>query len=86
VRELAGLGFGVADLKRRHGAMQHLFAAGSGFQGARGAAAREGDDGYEEATEAKEAKVVLGTRRRGGELRLRPPRALLASVLACRGR
>ena len=52
MRELAGLGFEAADLKRRHGAMQLLFVAGSGLQRAKGEAAHEGDGGYEEAAKA----------------------------------
>ena len=45
--ELAELGFGVADLKRRNGVTQLIFATRSGLPGARGAAAHEGDEGYE---------------------------------------
>ena len=47
VCELAELGFGVADLKRRNGVTQLIFATRSGLPGARGAAAHEGDEGYE---------------------------------------
>jgi len=49
VCELAELGFGVADLKRRNGVTQLIFATRSGLPGARGAAAHEGDEGYKAA-------------------------------------